>query len=783
MIPLRQHGGSKLTLIAWANYDEKSFKELVRPRLVKSGVIYKCTSQFPENMGDKDVCLAFGKNNLAELAQRGFSPKNRAITSMRGVILGKDTGRYLVTWDASLAFFDYARRPEIFWDMKLAMRLMTEGTLDPVVGTYTEVESFAQKVALLKAIYKETGKATPISLDLETVGTDYMNPEAYIVAVSLTIAPGESSVMYFDKAGAISKKEIPYLKYLCGSKEVKLYGANFKYDALWLDRKWGIKDFSAFKLDTTLVGSLLQENRSNSLNLHAKVYTGLGGYDDEFNRQFDKSRMDLVPKSDIIQYAGGDTDAGYQVALKMRTQLIKQPRLLRFYQKLLHPAQHAVRKMEQRGMVVDMARYHELDEEVSQVLETNHEAMVEMLPYTLRHKHYKDLRPSRPKIVSDFLFTRQGLNLKPKIMTPKTGKPSTAAAHFELFKSHKTAGPFIAALLEFNKASKTKSTYIDGFMKHVRIDDRFHPSYMLFRGLFHGDDTKADDSGGRTGRTSVKEPAYQTIPKHTDWAAPLRSVYVPPPGYVILDVDFQQGELRIVACIAEEPTMIQSYKQGIDLHLKTGAQLNGLEFAEAMEMVGCNHPGIKQIRQGGKAGNFGLIYTMGAEGFVDYAYKSYGVELTLKEAYEFIEAFFGLYDRLHPWHDETKALARKQKYIESPLGRVRHLPLINSWAQDIRAQAERQAVNTGVQATLTDMGLLAMAQLDKQYPDLWMFGFTHDSLSFYVPEDEYKDWAVRIRDVMENLPLGQFGWKPQLDFPVDVEFGLNNLAETVKLPL
>ncbi len=750
---------------------------------MKSGVIYKCTAQFPKQMGPKDVCLAFGKDNLKQLADRRFSPKNRAITSMRGVILGKDTGQFLVTWDASLAFFDYARRPEIFWDMKLAMRLMTEGTLHPITGTYKQVDSFAGMVKTLQAKYKVSAKAAPISLDLETVGTDYMNPEAYIVAVSLTIDKGKSYVMYFDKAGDISEKEIPFLKYLCGSKEVKLYGPNFKYDALWLDRKWGIKDFSAFKLDTTLVGSLLQENRSNSLNLHTKVYTDIGGYDDEFNRAFDKSRMDLVPKSDIIQYAGGDTDACFQVAQKMRGQLIKQPRLLRFYQKLLHPAQHAVRKMEQRGMCVDMDRYRELDEEVSQVLETNQEAMIDMLPWTLRHKHYTDLRPSRPKVVSDFLFTRQGLNLKPKIMTPKSGKPSTAAAHFELFKTHKVAGPFIAALLEFNKASKTKSTYIDGFMKHVRCDDRFHPSYMLFRGLFHGDDTKADDSGGRTGRTSVKEPAYQTIPKHTDWAKPLRSVYVPPPGHVILDVDYSQGELRIVACIADEPTMIQSYKDGIDLHLKTGAQLNGLELSEAMEMVACKHPAIKQIRQGGKAGNFGLIYTMGAEGFVDYAYKSYGVELTLKEAYAFIEAFFGLYDRLHPWHDETKALARKQKFIESPLGRVRHLPLINSWAQDIRAQSERQAVNTGVQATLTDLGLLAMAELDKRYPDLWMFGFTHDSLSFYVPEDEYVEWATRIKNVMENLPLATFGWKPQLDFPVDVEYGLNNLSETVNLPL
>jgi DNA polymerase I-like protein with 3'-5' exonuclease and polymerase domains len=111
------------------------------------------------------------------------------------------------------------------------------------------------------------------------------------------------------------------------------------------------------------------------------------------------------------------------------------------------------------------------------------------------------------------------------------------------------------------------------------------------------------------------------------------------------------------------------------------------------------------------------------------------------------------------------------------------LPLIDTFVQDIRAKQERQAINTGVQATLTDMGLLAMAELDRRYPDLWLFGFTHDSLSFYVPEDDYMEWAKRIKEVMENLPLAQFGWKPQLEFPVDVQLGLNNLAETVDLPM
>ncbi len=111
------------------------------------------------------------------------------------------------------------------------------------------------------------------------------------------------------------------------------------------------------------------------------------------------------------------------------------------------------------------------------------------------------------------------------------------------------------------------------------------------------------------------------------------------------------------------------------------------------------------------------------------------------------------------------------------------MPLIDSFAAGVRSRQERQAVNAGVQSTLTDMGLLAMAELDKAYPDLWQFGFTHDAVSFYVKEDEVEEQAIRIRDVMQNLPLDKFDWKPQLDFPVDIELGERNLADVQKFVL
>jgi DNA polymerase I-like protein with 3'-5' exonuclease and polymerase domains len=249
---------------------------------------------------------------------------------------------------------------------------------------------------------------------------------------------------------------------------------------------------------------------------------------------------------------------------------------------------------------------------------------------------------------------------------------------------------------------------------------------------------------------------------------------------VILNVDFSQGELRIAACLANEITMIKAYQKGIDLHLLTGLGLwniqnpnNAFTLAQALDLMKAEDKNIKLVRQGGKAGNFGLLYGMQVLGFLSYAWNTYKVALTEHEGEKFRNSFFDRYPRLPKWHENYINMAHSDGQVRSPLGRIRHLPLVHSNDWKVKSAAERQGINAPVQSTLSDMGLLAASILNKLYPDLWIFGFTHDALSFYVPEDEAVYWATNIKEVMENLPLGKFGWKPQLNFPVDVEIGTN----------
>ncbi len=723
------------------------------------------------------VCLAMGSKCVESLKAAGLTPKNLGIGKLRETIwAAPQGGSFLVSYDPAIIEMDYARKPEVEWDINLGVRLLKTGQLEPQLGKYGYVDNFAFLIKYCMKQYAKTGKPVKLSCDTETVGLDPLGADVHLVSVGFSAKKGYGHVLYFGNAGDYPKKGTKLwnqLEWLLTNPAVKIRGANFKFDWHWLYRHLDIA-CTNWSFDTLLAGSLLDENRINSLNMHTKIFVPeLGGYDDSFNKTYDKSKMHEVPKDKMLPYAAGDLDADLRVSQKLERMLLRDKKLTRFYAHILHPSAQAFAVIEYRGMHVDVEKYEVLRKDVQKEIEENHKIALDLIPAQIQNKYVDNLSLTRDVILQEYLFSPRGLNLKPKMMTPKGNKPSTSKAHLQMFLDHPEAGTFLKALFEWKSAKKTMTTYIVGFLKHLRTDGRFHPTYMLHRGDYDG------DAGGTvTGRSSAKDPAYQTIPKHTKWAKRLREVYVAPPGHVVLNADFSQGELRIAACIANEPTMIAAYRKGIDLHLLTGLALWNIQnpnkkytLAQATKLKLAGDETIKMVRQGGKAGNFGLLYGMQPAGFKAYAYLTYGVTLTMEQAEAFRDAFFQRYPRLTDWHEDSAKTAHRYGQVRSPLGRIRHLPLIHSKDWQIKSQAERQAINAPVQSTLSDLGQLAAAELHRLYPELWCFGFTHDALSFYIPEGEVQLWAKRIKKVMENLPLKKVRWSPQLDFPVDIEVG------------
>jgi DNA polymerase I-like protein with 3'-5' exonuclease and polymerase domains len=400
----------------------------------------------------------------------------------------------------------------------------------------------------------------------------------------------------------------------------------------------------------------------------------------------------------------------------------------------------------------------------------------------------------RAAMIADYMFGKRWLDLKPVMFTPKSTKekpvPSTALEHFLKFKDNEKAGAFVKILEEYKDCAKTLSTYIDGFLACLRYDNRFHATFFMHR----GQEGKEDDSGTVTGRLSIKSPALQTIPKKTKWSKILRRAFIAPKGYVLFSGDFSQGELRIAADFANEKNMLKAYNNNIDLHAFTGAGLADIDFETFMSYKDNEDPYKAKIfetnRQSAKPANFGLLYGMGAQGYKDYAESNYGVKMTLTEAEGQRDKFFATYPGLLPWHKKVKDAAQLMGYVDSPLGRRRHLPLINSRDNQTSSGELRKAVNSPVQSTLSDFSLWATAiaekeGLTKEAPVVVMI---HDQLVAYLPEDNWRFFAKRYRDIMENLPFDQFDWNPKVKFVVDVEISFGdkergippNLAQLTK---
>lgn len=793
----------------WVDADEESLKTTVYKVLGALDVPFTVL-KFVE--GDElpyvepgDIIMAMGSGPVDRLKKTGLVHKGLSISSLRGktyaqkIVVGDDHGyaHWMVSQTPGMIWIDAKQLPEIRWDLRLAYRFAKTGSLTPPLGKYGWVKNFDGVLAYIDQCFEETGKPVQVSTDLETMGLDPYTPGKEILTVSMTPVAGYADVLNTQNLTLEETKyAVAQIRQILNSEKVVVVGANLKFDLKWMRCKWGIT-CSNFRFDTLIVGSLINENRSNSLNNHAKEYTPLGGYDDPFNQKHDKAHMEKAlaeAPDEFVTYAGGDTDACLQVAQEQFKELAQLPEVKRFYVKLLHPAARAFESIEHRGLVVDLNRYKELESELSIAQKEAEKTALGMIPARLKLKHEdKGVSLTRKALLEDFLFGPAGLGLKPLMTTEKSEAPSTAKAHLMMFADHPEAGPFIQAYNEWNSTQKTLSTYVHGFLKHLRPDGRFHPTYMLFAGSAY--ESKGDDDGGtNTGRLSCVDPAMQTVPKHTKWAKKLRKCFPAPPGMVFWEADFSQGELRITADVADEQQMLHAYSQGLDLHAVTGAQLAGYELDEFLALGTFPEGSPEEVlfakyRQQAKPANFGLLYGMGAEGFREFARVTYKLNLTLDEATQIRDQFFVLYNGLPKWHTTYKNFAKANGFVMSPLGRMRNLPLIRSKNSQARSKAERQAVNAPIQGCLSDMNIWSSAILEQNWggegPDkLWVAGSTHDAVYGYCPEHNAKEvWLPRIVEVMSTLPLNEvFGWQPKIPMPADIAVG-PSLGELAKFKL
>ena len=399
---------------------------------------------------------------------------------------------------------------------------------------------------------------------------------------------------------------------------------------------------------------------------------------------------------------------GLRAALTRR---LEELELFALYQEIELPLCSVLAEMEGEGVLVDrgaLARFGEmLSERIGQV-----QARI----YALAGEDTFNINSTQQ--LGQVLFERLGL---PPVKKTKTGWSTNAEVLEKLRGQH----PIIEEILEYRQLTKLKSTYADGLGKVIAPDGRIHTSFQ--------------NPVTATGRLSSTEPNLQNIPVRTELGAELRKMFVAPAGKVLVDADYSQIELRLLAHIAGDQAMIDGFRSGEDIHTITAAQVFGVARSEVTPLM----------RRSAKAVNFGIVY-----GISPFSL-SQDIGVTVAEAKEYMDKYFAHYAGVRAYMDAVVEQAREQGFVSTLYGRRRWVPELKSSNFNTRSFGERVALNAPIQGTAADIIKLAMIRVRDRLKAEGLEGRlvlqVHDELIVECPESEAEAVSRLVEEEMEGV--------------------------------
>ena len=601
---------------------------------------------------------------------------------------------------------------------QFAQRLQQEVSYRPI----TTEEQLAWLIGQLRA-------AGRFALDLETTS---LNPiDAEIVGFSFAWRAGEAYYVPvqappFDfTPWAPAAEIVGRLKPLLEDSSLKKCGQNVKFDMAVL-KQAGIT-LAGVEFDSMIASYLLnptaRQHNLDSLALehfgHKKIsITELIGTGKK------QRSMAEVPLAQIAAYACEDADFAWRLEEKLAPQL-REAALWELFEKVEMPLISVLMQMELDGVSLDVPFLEEMSRQLSQQMES--------LMAEIYLQAGEEFNINSTQQLGRVLFDKLKLR---KVRRTKTGYSTDVAVLEELAKEH----PLPRTILEYRQLAKLKSTYVDALPKLV------HPR----TGRVH---TSFNQAVTATGRLSSSDPNLQNIPIRTEMGSQIRKAFIPvDDNHVILDADYSQIELRIMAHLSGDARLCQAFVDGEDVHRRTAA----LVFKLDPEEVTPEH------RRRAKEVNFGIMYGMGAYGL------STRLDIPVEEAEAFIAAYFATYPGVHQHIVETLAQAHRQGYVTTVLNRRRYLPEINSDNRRMREFAERTAINMPIQGSAADLIKVAMINISRALRasglKTKMILQVHDELVFEVPKSELAEVRELVRQEMEQAIT--------LNVPIKVDIGV-----------
>ncbi len=563
-----------------------------------------------------------------------------------------------------------------------------------------------------KDLIKLLLQSNTFAFDTETTGLNDLDTS--LVGLSFSVKDSEAFYVPISSDFEEAKEQLQPYREVLEHPKIEKVGQNIKFDINVLS----LYDVSISKpiYDTMLAHYVLEPDKRHNMDYLSETYLGYTPVPIESligKKGKNQGSMADVPLEKITEYAGEDADITLQLKNKFQPIVQENKSLQKVLQEIENPLVPILADMEQTGVALDVDFLNNYSEELNDEL------------IDIKDKIFSEagmeFNLDSPKQLGTVLFEHLQIPYSGK--RTKTGQFSTAEDTLTpLSKDYE----IITNVLEYRQITKLKSTYVDALPALINPrTGRLHTTFQ--------------QAVAATGRLSSYNPNLQNIPIRTERGRKVREAFIATnENYILLAADYSQIELRLVAHLSQDETMIEAFNNGVDIHTLTASKVFGVPEDEV----------TREMRSNAKTVNFGIIYGVSSFGL------SQQTNLSRSESKEIIDNYFQTYPKLKKYMDGNIDFARQHGYVETIMGRRRYLPDINSNNRTVRNSAERNAINSPVQGSAADLVKLAMIHIHKRLEEenfkSKMTLQVHDELLFDVHKNELDELKSLVKEEMEQ---------------------------------
>lgn len=546
--------------------------------------------------------------------------------------------------------------------------------------------------------------------DTETTSINTFSAD--LVGMSFSWTEGESYFVLLPEDKTEAQNIVDKFKNVFSNENISKIGQNMKFDIMMLSH-YGV-DVKGQLYDTMIAHYLLQPEAKHNMDILAEHYLGYKTVTYEEMAKGDNGKLKplrQVDKCVLSDYAAEDADITLKLWHKLKP-LLEKEQLFDLFINVEMPLMRVLVRMELAGVRVDVQKLSELSVSMNKKMQQIEQEIYKEAGY--------EFNISSPRQVGELIYDKLKLDDKPK--KTKTGQYSTTE---EVLVSFKGKSPVIDKILDYRAYKKLISTYIDALPKMVNSQTgNIHCSY--------------NQTVTATGRLSSSDPNLQNIPVRDELGRDIRKTFIPEDGCVFVSADYSQIELRVLAHLSQDPSLVDAFNNHLDIHADTASKIYGVPLSEV----------TKDMRRKAKTANFGIIYGISAFGL------SQRLSIPRDEAKQLIDGYFEQYPKVKEFIDSSIQFTRENGYAKTMLNRKRYIPEITSSNGNIRGFGERNAVNAPIQGTAADIIKIAMINIMREFDKLnirsKMTMQVHDELNFSVYPEELETVKKIIVEQMEG---------------------------------